>query len=90
MGLFCHVGEMEVGREGPHEIDHLLQIELSQHCPQPCSCGLVAIRPARLREETDLFDEFEQLVPVLPCQGVAELSSEPPNVGSEVIFTNAV
>ena len=90
MRLFCDVGKVEIGRERSHQIDHLLQVELSQHHLEANSGVLVAIGPACLREEPNLLDELEQLIPVLTRQGVAELGTEPTNVAPEKIIATAV
>ena len=83
MGLLGHVGEIEVGRERPDEVDRRGEVELLEEGGQEIVGLGVALDPHRLGMAPDLLDQVEQLFAVLSGEGLTELGSEPANVGPQ-------
>ena len=83
VGLLGHVGEIEVGREGPDQFDGGGEIELLEEgCETVVGLG-VALDPHGLGMAPDLLDQVQQLLPVLAGQGLSELGPETANVGPQ-------
>ncbi len=88
MGLLGDVGQVEVGRERPHQVDCLPQVKLPEHRLQARPGLNVLVRADRLGEGPYLFDEIQQLRSVLTCHGVAQLRPETADVGPQAIIAN--
>lgn len=73
--LLGHVGQVEVGGEGAHELDGRLAVELRQQSHGGLAVG--ADQPAHV------LDQVEQLAPLLALQGAAEQDAELADVVSQ-------
>jgi len=76
VGLLGDVGDVEVEREGAGELGGRGQVELGQ---PPGGRG-----PVRTDQTPDLFDQVEQLLPLLASQGLPEQHAQSANVGPQL------
>ncbi len=73
---------MEVGREGPHELDRSDDVGVAEPVGELFSDGVVALAQ-RTGERAHLLDLLEQIRPDLTHEGVAELDAQPADVASK-------
>ena len=75
MHLLDHVGQMEVGKEGPHQFVGGLDVDVVQHRGGGGRLDAGA--------GADLLDQIEKLGPLLTAQGLPEHSHDPADVGAK-------
>ncbi len=87
--LFGNVGQIEVRRERPDQIDSLLQPKFREHPVQALPGGGITIRANRLGKGPDLLDQLEQPASLLAGQRIAQLVAETADIGPESIVAKA-
>ncbi len=83
MRLLCHIGQVEVGGEGPHQLDSLGQVEPAEQLPQPSGVPRGRGGTELLGEGAHLLHQIEQRGSVLASQRLTELVPQPANIRPE-------
>ncbi len=81
VNLLGGVGQVEVGRERPHELDRINELDPGEGISQELIGFVILAEFAG--ERANLLDPVEKLRPVLSDQSIAELAAEPTNIASQ-------
>src|SRR5690606_16240274 len=83
--LLGDVGQIEVGRERPHQLDGLLEVERLEETIQPLDRFPAVGLASRLGQAAHLLHQLEESGAVLARQRLPELGSQPTYVGAECL-----